>query len=334
MKTTITGIRIQKMQEKQDQDQDQPGGTGGTPPPPKPENEDVWSDDQDQPPPRDPETGEPDFGDGETEPSYEEYKGPLIPGEILPTGALGDSKEKPESKGKGDIPSDLEEKWDNALKNAQGTGETPLGVKRALAKLKAPVIDWRSALATYIDEAISKVKYKLPARRFLGRGEAQYGYKRYKEDFENVVVSIDTSGSINRHMIEQFLSEVMGITAAYTPQKTVILYCDTRVYEPDILEPGDEPDFDKIRGGGGTNFWPPFEWVEKNMIDEGEIPTVFIYFTDGEATFPREEEYSINQYSDRCIWVFLTFNGSPFPHPQPFGSRIDIALANKSIKEI
>ncbi|NBU97888.1 MAG: hypothetical protein EBS19_06715, partial [Spirochaetia bacterium] len=177
-------------------------------------------------------------------------------------------------------------------------------------------------------------KYKLPSRRFLGSGKAQYGYKRYKEDFENVVIAIDTSGSINRDMIEQFLGEVMGITEVYTPQKTVILYCDTQVYEPDILEPGDLPDFNKIAGGGGTNFWPPFKWVQKNMIEEGENPTIFIYFTDGEATFPSEKDYDIADYSDRCIWVFVTFNDDPYPNPQPFGERIDIILSSKNVKRI
>jgi hypothetical protein len=186
----------------------------------------------------------------------------------------------------------------------------------------------------YIDDAVSKTKYKLPARRFIGGGDAQYGYKRYKEDFENLVIAIDTSGSITKSMIEQFLSETMKITEDYNPQKTVILYCDTQVYTPDILEPGDSPDFSKIAGGGGTNFWPPFKWVEKNMLDEGETPTVFIYFTDGFATFPTSSEYGIDSYDDRCIWVFLSFNGDPYGNDQPFGERIDITLANKEVETI
>jgi predicted metal-dependent peptidase len=148
------------------------------------------------------------------------------------------------------------------------------------------------------------------------------------------VIAIDTSGSITRSMIEQFLSETMKITDVYNPQKTVILYCDTQVYEPDILEPGDSPNFDKIAGGGGTNFWPPFKWVQKNMIENGEVPTVFIYFTDGFATFPSNLDYDIDTYEDRCIWVFLSFDGKPFEDDQPFGERIDITLANKNIKTI
>lgn len=330
MKTTITGIRIQVY--------NPPAGTGGTgptpppppppPPPPKPENEDVWNEDEDKKE-RDKE-GKPEEVDDEDIFEVGPGKGGTNnPGGVLPTGSLGDLG--------GDDGLDGEtigEEWETALKRSENAGNVPNGVKRALERLKRPVVDWKSQLEKYIDDAVSKTKYKLPARRFIGSGDAQYGYKRYKEDFENLVIAIDTSGSITRPMIEQFLSETMKITEDYNPQKTVILYCDTQVYTPDILEPGDSPDFNKIAGGGGTNFWPPFKWVEKNMLNEGEVPTVFIYFTDGEATFPQSSDYGIDGYDDRCIWVFLSFNGDPYPHNQPFGERIDITLANKEVKTI
>ena len=329
MKTTITGIRIQKMNPPSDN----PGGTGPTPPPPppqpKPENVDEWNEDEDEKE-RD-KDGKPegDEEDDTFEVGPQGGGGTSNVGGVLPTGSLGDLGGDDGLNGE-----TLGEEWETSLKRSENAGNVPASVKRALDKLKRPVIDWKSELEKYIDDAVTKTKYKLPARRFIGGGDAQYGYKRYKEDFENLVIAIDTSGSITRPMIEQFLSETMKITEDYAPQKTVILYCDTQVYTPDILEPGDSPDFNKIAGGGGTNFWPPFKWVEKNMLDEGETPTVFIYFTDGEAQFPKSSEYGIDGYEDRCIWVFLSFNGEPFGNDQPFGERIDITLANKEVETI
>ena len=329
MKTTITGIRIQKMNPPSDN----PGGTGPTPPPPppqpKPENVDEWNEDEDEKE-RD-KDGKPegDEEDDTFEVGPQGGGGTSNVGGVLPTGSLGDLGGDDGLNGE-----TLGEEWETSLKRSENAGNVPASVKRALDKLKRPVIDWKSELEKYIDDAVSKTKYKLPARRFIGGGDAQYGYKRYKEDFENLVIAIDTSGSITRPMIEQFLSETMKITEDYAPQKTVILYCDTQVYTPDILEPGDSPDFNKIAGGGGTNFWPPFKWVEKNILDVGETPTVFIYFTDGEAQFPKSSEYGIDGYEDRCIWVFLSFNGEPFGNDQPFGERIDITLANKEVETI
>jgi predicted metal-dependent peptidase len=325
MKTTITGIRIQKM--------NPPGSTGGTgpipPPPPKskPENIDEWNEDENEKK-RD-KDGKPEKGDNDIfEVGPEGGSTPNVGG-VLPTGSLGDLGGDDGLNGE-----TLGEEWETALKRSEGTGNVPGSVKRGLEKLRRPVIDWRSQLERYIDDVVSKTKYKLPARRFIGGGDAQYGYKRYKEEFENLVIAIDTSGSISREMIEQFLSETMKITEDYNPAKTAILYCDTKVYAPDILEPGDKPDLDKIAGGGGTNFWPPFKWVEKNMLDQGENVSVFIYFTDGEATFPQVSDYQIDTYADKCIWVFLSFNGEPFKDSQPFGERIDITLANKGVKTI
>ncbi len=334
MKAKITGVRIQQMKES--------GGGGGgdidgddfgieTP-----ENVDEWKDDV-------PDEGTPERDkDGKIKEEDSEFKrsdrsggggGPAPdgynPGEVLRPGELGDLGGDSGLNGEA-----LAEEWEDVTRIAAAAGNVPASIKRALTKVKRPVIDWKAELAKYIDEAIAKSKYTLPARRFLGAGKAQYGYKKYKEDFESVVVAIDTSGSITREMIEQFLGEVMNITQAYTPKKTIILYCDTQVYEPDILEPGDTPDFNKIAGGGGTYFWPPFKWVERNLIEGGEKPTVFIYFTDGEANFPSADDYEISQYENRCIWVFLTFNDEPYPNPQPFGERIDIVLANKNVKRI
>ena len=330
MKTTITGIRIQEMNPP-----NPTGGTGGTPPPPPPppppigdpENVDKWNEDENKKE-RD-KDGKPEEEGDTFETGKTGGGGPNNPGGVLPTGSLGDLGGDDGLNGE-----TIGEEWETSLKRSENAGNVPGSVKRALERLKRPVIDWKSQLAKYIDEAVSKTKYKLPARRFIGGGDAQYGYKRYKEDFENLVIAIDTSGSITRPMIEQFLSETMKITEDYNPQKTVILYCDTQVYTPDILEPGDTPDFSKIAGGGGTNFWPPFKWVQKNMLDNGETPTVFIYFTDGFATFPQSSEYGIGDYEDRCIWVFLSFNGDPYGNDQPFGERIDITLANKGVETI
>lgn len=323
MKARITDIRIQEPK-----DPGQGGCSGGSCSSGKPSNVDEWA----------PEDGIPERQEGGTIPGddFDISDGEAIgppgenPGAVLRAGELGDLG------GRHGLDAEtLAEEWQDKTKIATtSAGKLPAALKRALEKLGEPAIDWKNELSKFIDQAISKSKYTLPTRRFLGSGSAQYGYKRYKEDFENVVIAIDTSGSISKSMIEQFLGEVQNIITAYNPQKTVILYCDTQVYKPDILEPGDKPDYSKIAGGGGTNFWPPFKWVQQEMIEQGEKPTVFIYFTDGYADFPSPEDYDISTYEDRCIWVFLTFNDRPYPNPEPFGERIDIVLANKEVKRI
>ena len=321
MKTNISDIRIQELKEGGG------GGEGGDSPlTGKPENVDEWGNDE--------ESKERD-SDGipeEEEESDDVYESnPVNPGEILRPGELGEGDSI-----RGKSETDIENEWETAVKRAQSGGKIPVGISRGLNKLKEAVIDWKSELAEFIDDAVARTKYKLPNRRFIGSGDAQYGYKRYREDFNNLVIAIDTSGSISKSMITQFLSETMKITEEYSPQETVIIYCSDDIDNVDRFEKGGQPDLTKIAttNGNQLGFSPPFKWVQENILEEGETPAVFIYFTDGEASFPKSSDYDIESYQDRCIWVFLSFNGDPYRNSQPFGSRIDITLANNKVKTI
>jgi predicted metal-dependent peptidase len=291
----------------------------------KPENVDEWGNDE--------ESKERDSdGIPEEEESDDVYESnPVNPGEILRPGELGEGDSI-----RGKSETDIENEWETAVKRAQAGGKIPVGISRGLNKLKEAVIDWKSELSEFIDDAVARTKYKLPNRRFIGSGDAQYGYKRYREDFNNLVIAIDTSGSISKSMITQFLSETMKITEEYSPQETVIIYCSDDIDNVDRFEKGGQPDLTKIAttNGNRLGFSPPFKWVEENILEEGETPAVFIYFTDGEASFPKSSDYDIESYQDRCIWVFLSFNGDPYRNSQPFGSRIDITLANNKVKTI
>lgn len=261
---------------------------------------------------------------------WQKPAGKSVIGEVLPTGSLGDgdSSEDKDAESQKD-------KWKAATTaaEAQSRGNIPGGIKRALERMRASIVDWRKELEVFIDDAISKSKYTLPARRFLGQGKAQYGYKKYKEDFECVVIAIDTSGSISDHMVAQFLGEAKAIVDAYSPQDLYIIFCHTSIYRVDHIQPGDSIDVGRLQSGG-TEFYPPFKWTQENLMDKGIMPSVFIYFTDGEATFPNPSDYGIGEYEDKVIWVLLTWNGSPFPNEVPFGNRIDITLPNKEIKDI
>jgi hypothetical protein len=260
---------------------------------------------------------------------WQKPAGKSVVGEVLPAGSLGDGDaEDRDSEAKS-------EKWKELTKTAeqQSRGNMPGGIRGALERMRTPIIDWRKELEAFIDDAVSKSKYILPSRRFLGGGKAQYGYKRYKEDFESMVIAIDTSGSISEPMVEQFLAEVRAIVESNSPQDLYIIYCHTSIYRVDHIEPGDPIEVGTLRTGG-TEFYPPFKWTEENLLDMGIVPSVFIYFTDGDAAFPSASQYGISEYDDRAIWVLLTWNGMPFSGDVPFGNRIDITLPNKEIKSI
>ena len=70
--------------------------------------------------------------------------------------------------------------------------------------------------------------------------------------------------------------------------RITLLTCDSELNQgcPWYFEPWDEFSRDiEILGGGGTNFRPPFEWIE----NQDRMPDLLIYFTDARGIFPQQE---------------------------------------------
>jgi predicted metal-dependent peptidase len=53
--------------------------------------------------------------------------------------------------------------------------------------------------------------------------------------------------------------------------------CDDEIQKVEVFDANQEIMW-QTRGGGGTSFNPPFEWVAANLVDS---PSVLLYFTDG-----------------------------------------------------
>jgi predicted metal-dependent peptidase len=120
----------------------------------------------------------------------------------------------------------------------------------------------------------------------------------------NVVVVLDTSGSITHDELQEFLTEIDALKAQV--RATVTLHaCDDKLdtsgpwryamWESMTLPP-------EISGGGGTDFRPVFEWVSKDQIN----PDLLVYFTDAEGQFPeREPAYPV-------AWLVKGKSRTPF----------------------
>lgn len=89
------------------------------------------------------------------------------------------------------------------------------------------------------------------------------------------MIGVDTSGSIGSTELEQFAGEISAISDEAKPERIHIVYCDAAVQA--VQEFGaSEPIELKPKGGGGTDFRPVFEWVDRNGIQ----PACLIYLTD------------------------------------------------------
>jgi predicted metal-dependent peptidase len=128
-----------------------------------------------------------------------------------------------------------------------------------------------------------------PNRQYLSRGLIVPGLFSRRT---TMVIVIDTSGSIKMSDYNIFCAHVEEIRNRLSDYKIVLIFCSNHIVGTQIIEPSTTIDW-KVAKGGGTSFLPPFRWVEENMA--GEMPSLMLYFTDGEGTCPPSPpEYPVN----------------------------------------
>lgn len=91
-----------------------------------------------------------------------------------------------------------------------------------------------------------------------------------------IVLVIDSSGSIGQRTYDRFLSEAQAVLDDLKPDKLHLLSVSHVVADAVTLEVGDTVP-PKLKGGGGTKFKPAFDWVAKHAQDVD----VMVYLTDG-----------------------------------------------------
>lgn len=91
-----------------------------------------------------------------------------------------------------------------------------------------------------------------------------------------IVLVLDTSGSIGQRTYDRFLSEAQAVLDDLKPDKVHLLSVSHVVADAVTLEAGDTVPA-KLKGGGGTKFKPAFNWVAEHAHDVD----VMVYLTDG-----------------------------------------------------
>jgi len=219
---------------------------------------------------------------------------------------------KPQS---GTSPSDqskLTEEWKisaaQAAQYAKSCGKLPDSLNRFIDKLLNPQIDWTEYLRRFLSQhAKNDYRWFPPNRRFIYKG--LYLPSCRSEELGEICVAIDTSGSISKKELLRFATELNEVLETYQGASATVIYCDADVAHTETFTYADLPLKLSAKGGGGTDFKPPFKWIEENMIS----PVCMIYFTDLEcSSFPPQPDYPV-------LWVIVGGAGQGVP---PFGESI------------
>ena len=178
-----------------------------------------------------------------------------------------------------------------AQKEAEARGECagslPAGIQRMLDELMKPKVNWKALLRRYVMQTMRfEYNWMMPNKCFFNDGWTLPSFRSY-DDMLEIVIAVDTSGSISQDQLTAFVSEMDGIMKSFPAYKIRAWCFDGAVVEDSIVtiekntDSGSFEDIKKfaerIGGGGGTDFMVNWHYMKEKKIK----PKLFLFLTDG-----------------------------------------------------
>ena len=177
---------------------------------------------------------------------------------------------------------DLGDKIDRALREG-GMLAGRMGGKmpRAIGELLEPKIDWREALRDFVASSM-KGKDEFTWRRMNKRHMANdiYMPSMENETIGEVIVAIDTSGSIGNRELTEFATELASICDLVSPDVVRIIWWDADVHGEQVFKPDQYQNIASLLkplGGGGTEVSCVSKYINEKKLSAEAV----IVFTDG-----------------------------------------------------
>lgn len=174
----------------------------------------------------------------------------------------------------------------NAINKTQG--KLPGSFQHVFGEIMEPQVPWQDYIMGFFKRRLGGGSYNFRKadRTLIARlpvpifAPARTGYGA-----ENVIVAVDTSGSVDEKTLNLFFGELKGILEDVKPENIYVLWCDAKLHRVDQLDR--DADLLELKrkgapGRGGTDFCPVFKHVEKMNVKVDAL----VYLTDGDGTFP------------------------------------------------
>jgi predicted metal-dependent peptidase len=177
---------------------------------------------------------------------------------------------------------ELERKIGEALQ--QGgilAGKMGADVPRAIKEAMEPEIKWEDVLTDFWSSTmrgVDEYTWARPNRRRLA--DDLYLPSSYSETLGEIVIAIDTSGSIDQRQIDRVAARVANLCELFPPEQVRVLWWDTQVHGEQVFEAAQYGQIDKLlkpRGGGGTRVSCVSEYINSRAVKTEAV----IVFTDG-----------------------------------------------------
>lgn len=210
------------------------------------------------------------------------------------------------------VKSQLEHQLKDCVNNTKDRGTIPGELKYIIDEIfkdKKPIFDWKKYFRRFLGSSFNiytKKSYRIESNRFKDSA----GLKIKKK--HNILVAVDTSGSISNEELCEFFNEIYYIWK--TGSTIEIIECDAiiqRHYKYNGKFSGE------VSGRGGTHFKPVIDFYNKYYNKY----TVLVFFTDGYGEPEIERPYK------RMMWI-VSSNGKKDRDYYP-GFKIQIPKINK-----
>ena len=160
-------------------------------------------------------------------------------------------------------------------------GRMGANIPRVIEDMLEPKVDWREVLREFV-QAQMRGKDEMTWRRMNKRHMANDIYlpSVVSETMGEIVVAIDTSGSIDNKQISEFASELASICELCCPEQVRVLWWDTQVHGEQIFTENDYKNLGAVlkpMGGGGTMVGCVNDYIIKESLN----PECVLVFTDG-----------------------------------------------------
>jgi predicted metal-dependent peptidase len=164
-------------------------------------------------------------------------------------------------------------------------GTTPAGWRRWAEEILQPTVSWQRLLASAIRRGVADVagrvdfSYRKPSRRSSLGGDVILPSLR--QPLPKVAMVLDTSGSMNDHLLAQSLAEVDGVLRGLGVGRRhlQIVCCDAQAFEAQkIMRARDV----ELLGGGGTD-------MGAGLATAAALrprPDLIVVLTDGHTPWP------------------------------------------------
>ncbi len=241
--------------------------------------------------PGDPDAG--DFGD--------------MAGDVDEDGGSSTQTGKDAESGNSSAQKELEQEWKaNAIagkieQERRGRGKLPAWLTALIDSYGEAKLSWLEELSRWVGENGRRNDYNFsrPSRRSDEVGEYLPSLVKHGVN-DNVTILLDTSGSIGVERLKEAVAEIQGVCDELGVDIRVI-NCDADVHEDlKINNVGDL--ISSITGGGGSDFRPAFERLEKDNFSG-----VVIAITDGEISVPE----TFPNFLTGVLWVLKDKDRTP-----------------------